>query len=105
MKGDSPTSSYPATGAPRCAVAAFILLLTVVAPALAVDGVREINQACALSGGCSAGDAPGFPVEITTDGSYRLTGNLAVGSGNGNVTAISISGFSPRPPAELEDGE
>jgi hypothetical protein len=57
--------------------------------ASAVDGVLEINQACAVNTGCFAGDAAGFPVEISQAGSYRLTGNLNVSSAN--VTAIEIT--------------
>lgn len=45
-------------------------------PAVAVDGVIEINQAKALAGGVTPGDTPGFPVLVTAPGSYRLTGNL-----------------------------
>ena len=48
------------------------------APALAVDGVIEINQARALAGGITAGDSPGFPVTISVPGSYRLTSHLDV---------------------------
>jgi hypothetical protein len=47
--------------------------------ALAVDGVLEINQACAVNTGCFAGDTAGYPVTITSPGSYRLTGNLVPG--------------------------
>lgn len=54
-----------------------LALSLLAAPALASDGVREINQACALVG-CFSGDPAGFPVEITAPGSYRLTGNLDV---------------------------
>ena len=46
--------------------------------ASAVDGVIEINQAKALAGGVTSGDAAGFPVTISTPGSYRLTGNLTL---------------------------
>jgi hypothetical protein len=53
-----------------------LLLLTVATPALAVDGVLEINQTCAVQTGCFTGDTAGFPVTITATGSYRLTGNL-----------------------------
>ena len=42
----------------------------------AVDGVLEINQVCATTTGCLAGDAAGFPITISKPGSYRLTGNL-----------------------------
>ena len=61
------------------------------APALAVDGVLEINQACVATG-CFPGDAPGFPVRIPAPGSYRLTSDLDV-TGEPipqDVTAIEI---------------
>lgn len=48
--------------------------------AFAVDGVVEINQACAVNTGCLPGDAPGFPVQINTEysGSYVLTSDLDI---------------------------
>lgn len=56
----------------------------------AQDGALEINQAC-VADGCFAGDDPGFPVQITNPGNYRLTSNLDT---NGVlVRAISI-GFT-----------
>lgn len=55
------------------------LILTLIAtPALATDGVLEINQTCAVETGCFPGDTPGLPVLITEPGSYRLTSNLIV---------------------------
>src|SRR5271156_5439677 len=48
------------------------------APAWAVDGVIEINQASAKAGGVTPGDTPLFPVTLSQPGSYRLTGNLDV---------------------------
>lgn len=69
--------------------------------AFAVDGVLEINQACATNGGCFTGDNPGLPVTITQDGSYLLTSNLAISHQNTSgitVTApnvtIDLNGFS-----------
>jgi parallel beta-helix repeat protein len=56
-------------------------------PLVAVDGVIEINQARALAGG--PGDTAGFPVTISANGSYRLTGNLTVP--NENTTAIQLT--------------
>lgn len=55
-----------------------VLLAGLVLPAAvwAGPGVIEINQARALAGGVTAGDAAGFPVTISTPGSYQLTGNL-----------------------------
>jgi hypothetical protein len=64
-----------------------LLGLTPASPAGAVDGVREINQAC-VTVGCFPGDAPGFPVRIDADGSYRLTSNLQVP--DENTTAIDV---------------
>ncbi|MBY0401127.1 right-handed parallel beta-helix repeat-containing protein, partial [Myxococcota bacterium] len=74
-------------------------------PSTASDGVLEINQTCAIQAGCFAGDAAGFPVTITTAGSYRLTSNLVVPNENttgiqvndGNVS-IDLAGFEIRGP-------
>ncbi len=62
-------------------------------PSGAVDGVVEINQLCVTSG-CFTGDDPGWPIEITEPGSYRLTGNLDVSAEASpeDVTAILITG-------------
>jgi len=65
----------------------FLLFLALATPALAVDGVLEINQTCAVTG-CFSGDLTGFPVTITAPGSYALTGNLSVL--DANVTAIVV---------------
>jgi parallel beta-helix repeat protein len=62
-------------------VAAIALGLT--APAGAVDGVIEINQAKVMAAG-------GFPFSVNT-GSYRLTGNLQAPA---NTTAINAPGFN-----------
>ncbi len=67
-----------------------LLLLT--APAHAGDGALEINQAC-VNSGCFPGDAPGFPVEITSQASYRLTSNL-IGTNGGTAISIQASGVT-----------
>jgi hypothetical protein len=54
-------------------VAALLIWTTA---AVAADGAIEINQAKALAGGITPGDAAGFPVSLNQPGSYRLTGNL-----------------------------
>ena len=41
---------------------ALAVVLVLADPALAVDGVIEINQARAAAGNVTVGDAPGFPV-------------------------------------------
>jgi hypothetical protein len=61
----------------------------------------EINQQRALAGAVTPGDAPGFPVEIFTRGSFVLTGDLDVpGSAESGIsvyaagTRIDLNGFS-----------
>jgi hypothetical protein len=61
----------------RVSIVLFVLLS---APAAwASDGRLEINDACAATG-CFPGDAPGYPVTISTRGSYVLTSNLTIPS-------------------------
>jgi hypothetical protein len=43
-----------------------------------VSGPVPIGQAQALQGGVTPGDAPGFPVTISSSGSYRLSSDLVV---------------------------
>jgi hypothetical protein len=59
----------------------------------AADGVHEINQAC-VAAGCFPGDAPGFPVDITLQGSYQLTSNLSptvTGQGAIRILATGVT--------------
>lgn len=71
------------------ALAASLLL---VHSALAVDGVHEINHACATSAsGCFPGDAGGYPVTIASTGSYRLTSDLLPSSAAQTAIAIEAS--------------
>ncbi len=62
-----------------------LLLLAALAipfQAFAVDGVVLINQSTVMATG-------GFPYRITQPGSYRLTGNLTIGSTqNGNLDSV-----------------
>ena len=73
---------------------ATLLLMALMAPSalLAVDGEREINDACSRNG-CFPGDDPGLPVQITEPGSYRLTSSLKVTvlTGGSVASAIRIS--------------
>jgi len=70
-----------------------ITLLALAAPALAADGVLEINQTCATRTGCFSGDAAGFPVTIggKAGSSYRLTGDLIVPDENTDAIVVSTS--------------
>jgi hypothetical protein len=83
-----------------CVLITASLLLALATPALASDGVLEINQTCAVETGCFAGDAPGFPVTIFAAGSYRLTSNLTMpDSDTGGIelyssdVSIDLNGF------------
>ncbi len=53
----------------------------------ASEPVITIDQAGALAGNVSPGDAPGFPIALTRSGHYRLTGDLVVPA---NVSGIVI---------------
>ncbi len=66
-----------------------LLTLILATPAFATDGVLEINQTCAVQTGCFAGDTAGLPVTITTAGSYRLTSDLVVPSGQAILCPFS----------------
>ncbi len=79
----------------------FAVALLAASAAHSADGVIEINQARALSGGVTADDKPGFPVTISTPGSYLLTSDLDVTSTTAyaiDVTAdhvtIDLGGFT-----------
>ena len=77
----------------RSTIILFLILFLVLMFAeasVATDGVLEINQTCAISTGCFAGDGPGYPVTLGGEGSYRLTANLDVS--DPNVDAIAVNG-------------
>lgn len=86
----------------RCAVASLGLAMIQAHTARAVDGVLEINQTCAVSTGCFAGDAAGFPVRISSPGSYVLTSDLAPPStadaidGADDDVTLDLNGFALR---------
>jgi hypothetical protein len=69
-----------------------LLAVWVAASAHAIDGVVEINQPLALAGGATPGDAPGFPVTLSSAGSYRLTGPLTVASSSTSGISVSAVG-------------
>lgn len=69
-------------------------------PSAASDGALEIHRACVATG-CFPGDWPGFPVEITVPGSYRLTSNLQVPDASttgivipANDVVLDLGGFT-----------
>lgn len=78
------------------------LFMALAAPALATDGVLEINQTCAVQIGCFTGDTPGYPVTIdgSAGKSYRLTSSLILPDENTNGidvrapwVSIDLNGF------------
>jgi hypothetical protein len=87
-----------------------LLFLALATPVLAVDGVLEINQTCAVLTGCidnsgDIGDTPGFPVNIEIPGSYILTSNLVVSDPNTSglfiaaaPVTIDLNGFEIQGP-------
>ncbi len=81
-------------------LASLTLALLLPAHASAVDGVVEINHACAQTG-CFAGDGPGYPVTIALPSSYRLTSNLYPNGADGieiaagtRIVTIDLNGFA-----------
>lgn len=72
---------------------AAVLFLCSSGTLVADDGQLEINQACVASG-CIPGDTPGFPVEITSAGSYLLTSKLTAPAGNVDGIVISADNIT-----------
>jgi hypothetical protein len=81
----------------RVAVLLPLLLPTSV---LASNGLLEINQTCAVETGCLEGDTPGFPVTISTPGSYVLTSSLEVPPDSSGISietndvSVHLNGFA-----------
>ncbi len=90
----------------RAPVRYLFLLAILHAPVVhAVDGVVAINQARAIAGGVTPGDAPGFPVSISASGSYRLASDLTLSDPNADgieigasFVQIDLNGFTIRGP-------
>lgn len=78
----------------RAWAATLVLAPALASPALAVDGVIEINHASALAGGVTTGDGTGYPVTLSARGSYRLTSNLTVPDENTNGIEITTDEVS-----------
>lgn len=90
---------------------ALMVPLALFAMASPVFAQKLFNQAKALAGGVSTGDAPGFPVTLSKAGTYKLTGNLTVPDKDttaievtaSNVT-LDLNGFSIFGPGEPGGG-
>jgi len=99
----------------RRRIASMVALVTGL-PLLAIagNGQIEINQTCAIQTGCSTGDAPGFPVDITEPGSYVLTSDLNHNPATHGTTAIvrlladdvslDLNGFTIRSTSTCQSG-
>lgn len=73
----------------RTVLVAGLVLAACGSSPVSADGVKEIHPLCVQTG-CFDGDTPGFPVQITQPGSYRLTGNLDV---SGQPSATDVDGI------------
>ena len=60
------------------------------APALAAEGILEINQTCASLSGCFPGDFGGFPVTVLQPGSYRLTSDVVSSFAGAPVIRVDV---------------
>jgi hypothetical protein len=95
----------------RCAVIKTVaLILRIASPADAASGIVYVNQASALKGDITPGDARGFPITISRSGSYKLSGNLRVSDPKKaaiNITAANVSldlnGFTIQGPCPTRD--
>jgi hypothetical protein len=72
-------------------------------PAVAADGVIELNAARMAAGGATPGDTPGPPLTLSQPGSYVLTSDLFVTGTNetaveitASFVALDLNGFSVR---------
>jgi len=73
-------------------LASSIVATAAAVPAVATDGVIEINQARAKAGGVTPTDTPDFPVTIDHGGSYRLTSDLVVATANTDAILVTTTG-------------
>jgi hypothetical protein len=71
-----------------------VFALAVAAPALASDGLIEINQTAVNAGGITPGDGIGFPATLSLPGSYLLTGNLTLPSEHSTGIEITTDGVT-----------
>lgn len=75
------------------------------APATAAAGsATPIDQAQAMAGGVTPGDAAGFPITLSRPGVYKLTSHLSPGQRDGIVVTapgvtIDLNGYSIEGPA------
>jgi hypothetical protein len=94
---------------PRVAIG-LLLFGAAVMNSYAVDGLVLIDQSRALAGSVTAGDTPGFPITISQPGSYRLSGNLTVPSGQRAIViaaanvSIDMNGFNITTPVQSPGG-
>lgn len=70
------------------------------------DGVVNLHHDAALAGSATPGDSAGYPISITTSGSYRLTSNLVVPAGVDGIVVqpglnvhLDLNGFQIVGPA------
>jgi hypothetical protein len=75
----------------HCLLAAVLFSTSVLAPsATASDGQVLINDKKALAGNVTPGDTPGYPVTLSVQGSYKLSGNLSAPPGVNGIDAVAV---------------
>ena len=77
----------------RCALLGGIVCAALLPSVALADGRGEIDQVCATTTGCFAGDAPGFPVTITGAGarSVVLTSDLVLPDASADGIIVSAT--------------
>lgn len=73
----------------RCVVLLVLSMFAFTVPGRAADGQILINHAKALAGNVTPGDAPGYPVTLTKQGSYILGSDLST-SGADAIEAFAV---------------
>lgn len=62
-------------------------------PGQGADGVLELSHARAIAGDPAGGDAPGYPIDLNSPGSYVLTSNLVSPNQSTSVVRLNTSGI------------
>lgn len=88
----------------RTATLPIAAAIALAAGAGTVQAQTIIDQAKALAGNVTPGDAPGFPVTLSVPGHYVLTSNLMVPAGTSGIritaenVTLSLNGFTVKGP-------
>lgn len=82
-----------------------LLLFATLLIATSAFAQTTIDQAKAMAGQVTPGDAPGFPITLSQPGSYKLTGHLTVPAGSAGIVisadnvTLDLNGFTVSGPS------